>query len=374
MSRKMTTVMTAIFTVLCIGVIVPNSQALEAITKTTMMEKVHKVETFVRIADNVIILFDSSESMSDPFGDSGKTELQVAKEILKERTATLPESIPDLNVGLYSYTPAVKGAAGPKTFEVYKVQPFKKAEFMNALDQLPDVASGPTLMVNGFRRLGGILDNLSGHTVVFLFTDGSHSDIGATDSPLDLAKKIAAKHDVSFQVISTTDNKTQIKIMEAVASINESSRVHSFESLVNRPEVYLGAVFVMEEDYITSAEARNEIVGFKLDHILFGFNKKDIEIEFTAELTAVGEVLQSNPGSYLVLTGHTDSKGAKEYNLTLSHKRVEAIGSYLAEKFQIDANRIEMFWYGEAAPIATNDTEEGRRENRRVVGFIGGVN
>ena len=373
MLMRIPTVTTAILAIF-LGGIATQAQALEPITQTTIVEKTHKVETFVRIADNVIVLFDSSESMADPFGDSGMTELQVAKKILKERTATLPDSIPDLNVGLYSYTPAVKGDSGPKTFELYKVQPFKKAEYINALDQLPDVASGPTLMVNGLRKLGGILDTLSGRSVVFLFTDGSHSDAGASESPLTLAKKIAAKHDVSFQVINTSDDKTHLKLMESVASINESSRVHSFENLVNRPEVYLGAVFAMEEAYITSAEGRNEIVGFKLDHILFGFDKKDIEVEFTAELTAVGETLQSNPASYLVLTGHTDNSGPEEYNLFLSHQRVEAIGTYLADKFEIELNRISMFWYGEAAPMTSNDTAEGRGQNRRVVGFIGGIN
>ena len=88
--------------------------------------------------------------------------------------------------------------------------------------------------------------------------------------------------------------------------------------------------------------------------------------EFTEELNAVGKVLKENPDSYVVLTGHTDSKGGDEVNLALSHKRVEAIGAYLAEKFDISPSRVEMFWYGSAAPISTNDTAEGRRKNRRV--------
>jgi outer membrane protein OmpA-like peptidoglycan-associated protein len=374
MPKKLTSAIVPLFTILFIGGIVPDLQALQPITRATTVEKVHRVETFARIADNVIILFDSSGSMATPFSDSGMTELQAAKKILKERTETLPESIPDLNIGLYSYTPAAKGSAGPKEFEIYKVQPFNKTSFMSAVDQLPEEASGPTLMVNAFRRLGSILDNLSGRSVVFLFTDGTHSDQGATEGPLELAKKIAAKHDVNFQIINTSDATTHTKIMQAVASINESSRVHTFESLVNRPEVYLGAVFAMEEDYITSAESRNEIVGFKLDHILFGFDKMDIEVEFNEELDTVGEILQQNPGSYIVLAGHTDNTGSEEYNLALSHQRVEAVGSYLADKFNIEMNRMELFWYGEAAPITSNDTDEGRHKNRRVVGFIAGIN
>jgi len=58
----------------------------------------------------------------------------------------------------------------------------------------------------------------------------------------------------------------------------------------------------------------------------------------------------------------------------LSHQRVEAVADYLAKEFNIDSSRIATFWYGEAAPMASNDTEEGRQKNRRVVGFISGIN
>jgi OOP family OmpA-OmpF porin len=218
------------------------------------------------------------------------------------------------------------------------------------------------------------MENLSGRTVVFMFTDGSHSDVGASESSLDLAKGIAQKHDVDFQLISTTDEETNIKLMEAVASINEASRVHTFESLLNRPEVFTGSVFALEEDYVVTATTRDKIVGFKLDHIQFGFDKSEIEIEFTMELDLVGEILNENPDSYIVLAGHTDNRGTEEYNLALSHQRVEAVADYLAKEFNIDLNRVSMFWYGEAAPVASNDTDEGRQQNRRVVGFIAGVN
>ena len=372
MTRKIT--ITSLFTTFLLGACLSSALALQPVTMNTTVEKVYKVENLVRIADNVIIMFDSSGSMGDQFGDTGKTKLQAAKSILKERTEVLPEAIPGLKIGLYSYTPSASVSAGPKTFEVYKTQAYSKAGYVSAINLLPDEASGPTLMVNGLRRLGKVLDELSGHSVVFFFTDGTHSDQGATDGPLELAQKIAAKHDVSFQIISTTDVETELKLMKAVASINESSRVHPFEDLINRPEVYLGAVFVLEEQYITAAESRNEIIGFKLDHILFEFGKSKIMAGFTEELNAVGKVLRENPDSYVVLTGHTDSKGGSEANLALSHRRVEAIGAYLEKEFDIAPSRIEMFWYGSAAPITTNDTAEGREQNRRVVGFIAGVN
>jgi len=374
MTRKITNLMLVLMGVFLFGGIAQESQAVEPITTTDVVTKVYKVENLVRIADNVIVLFDSSGTMGAPYGDSGMTKLQAAKRLLKQRTDAFPTDYSDLNVGLYLYTPPLNKPATAETAEYYRTQPFSKPAFQAAVDQLPDEASGPTLMVSGLRRLARIMDGLTGRTVVFMFTDGSHSDEGATESPLQLAQKIAQKHDVNFQLISTTDDETNLKLMEAVASINEASRVHTFESLLDRPEVFTGAVFVLEESYVVTATERDKIVGFKLDQIEFGFDKSDIEVEFIQGLDTVGEILLQNRDSYIVLAGHTDNVGSEEYNLALSHQRVEAVANYLAKEFQIDLSRISMFWYGEAAPIASNDTEEGRQQNRRVVGFISGIN
>ena len=76
----------------------------------------------------------------------------------------------------------------------------------------------------------------------------------------------------------------------------------------------------------------------------------------------------------MIVAGFTDSRGTEEYNLGLSRRRVDAVGNYLSRKFQIDGERVFQFWYGEEAPVGDNDTEEGRRQNRRVGGFIAGVN
>jgi len=374
MTRKPKNLMLVLLGVFLIGGLVQESQAVEPITTTDVVTKVYKVENLVRIADNVIVLFDSSGTMGAPYGNTGMTKLEAAKKLLLQRTDAFPEEYSDLNIGLYLYTPPLNKPANAETAEYYRTQPFSKPAFQSAVALLPDEASGPTLMVSGLRRLDKVMEGLTGRTVVFMFTDGSHSDQGATENPLELAQKIAQKHDVNFQLISTTDDETNLKLMEAVASINEASRVHPLETLLDRPEVFTGAVFVLEESYVVTATERDKIVGFKLDQIEFGVDKSNIEVEFIQGLDTVGEILLQNRDSYIVLAGHTDSTGTEEHNLALSHRRVEAVANYLAKEFQIDLSRISMFWYGEAAPIASNDTEEGRQQNRRVVGFISGIN
>ena len=68
----------------------------------------------------------------------------------------------------------------------------------------------------------------------------------------------------------------------------------------------------------------------------------------------------------VTLEGHTDNVGGMAYNQDLSQRRADAVKNYLVEKFGIDSNRIKTVGYGETKPIASNDTEAGRYQNRRV--------
>ena len=352
---------------------VQEAGALEPIVMDKTVAKVDKRTEITRVADNVVVLFDTSGSMGDPYHDTGMTKVQAAKRLLKQRVEWLPDEFPELNVGLYSFTPPTKLLPDTKGYKVfYKMQPLQKEELLAAIDQLPEKASGPTLLQNALIRLEDLLKELSGRTVVFLFTDGTITGSERLARPVVTARQLARKYDVSFVLISTTDNKRQQQIMEQVASINESSRVFPLEALLDRPERYTGSVFIIEEFFIITAEKREKVVGFKLNHVLFDFDKSDLKMEFTTELDAVGQKLKENPQFYVVLAGFTDNVGTEEYNLGLSHRRVEAVGNYLTEKYDVDRSRIILHWYGMAAPVASNDTPEGRAKNRRVLGFIVG--
>ncbi len=68
-----------------------------------------------------------------------------------------------------------------------------------------------------------------------------------------------------------------------------------------------------------------------------------------------------------VIEGHTDSIGSEEYNMGLSKRRAESVASYLASQGVNLGSRFATEAFGEAKPIASNDTEAGRAENRRVV-------
>jgi OmpA-OmpF porin, OOP family len=103
----------------------------------------------------------------------------------------------------------------------------------------------------------------------------------------------------------------------------------------------------------------------RLNNIFFELNKADLKAESAAELDRLIKVLKENNSLVIEIGGHTDSQGADAYNATLSQNRVNTVIDYLT-KNGIDKSRLSAKGYGEAKPIASNDTEEGRALNRRV--------
>ncbi len=103
----------------------------------------------------------------------------------------------------------------------------------------------------------------------------------------------------------------------------------------------------------------------RLKNIYFDFNKATLKAESFTELNKVVNFLDQNPTVEIEISGHTDNKGSDEYNLTLSQGRSQSVVDYLASQ-SIQPSRLTAKGYGESKPIETNETEEGRANNRRV--------
>lgn len=99
--------------------------------------------------------------------------------------------------------------------------------------------------------------------------------------------------------------------------------------------------------------------------ILFDFDSAALRGEARQNLLNLAESLKKHDKTEILLIGHTDSMGADDYNQRLSERRAQAAASFLANA-GVSPLRIKSIGRGEAEPIASNDTEMGRQENRRV--------
>lgn len=100
--------------------------------------------------------------------------------------------------------------------------------------------------------------------------------------------------------------------------------------------------------------------------ITFDFNKADIKPESKPTLSEIANLLNQNPELKLHVVGHTDNVGTYEYNMDLSGRRAQAVVRSLSSEYGIQPQRLHPTGVGPVAPVASNDSEEGRSKNRRV--------
>ena len=99
--------------------------------------------------------------------------------------------------------------------------------------------------------------------------------------------------------------------------------------------------------------------------LLFGFDSYALTATTRENLSEMADILNKYPDTDITVDGHTDSVGSEEYNQQLSERRANSVADYLAAQ-GVSRSRITTHGYGETRPVATNETDAGRAQNRRV--------
>ena len=351
----------ALFGMVFFGLMATQASAFEIITKEDIVQKTVMKTDFIKTADNFIVLMDTSQSMNHRWQkDSTRSKLEVAKEILVNGEQALPDL--GYNAALYEFSP----------FEaLYPMGPLDKAKYAQAISSIKADAQGATFLPRALRNLEPVLQGASGKTVVFIFSDGSYSEIGGMKDPGDITTELAEKYNVCFYVIGDGTQTRDQKRLRDMAKSNECSRLIPFSKFVENPQYNTGALYLVKTSSEVQTLTEMKTAGATGDNILFDFNSAALQPQYHAELDKVGGYLRDNPNSYAVLAGFTDSVGSEEYNLGLSHRRAESAAAYLMNNANVDEDRIVLQWFGKLNPVAGNDTAEGRSMNRRVEIAVG---
>lgn len=125
-----------------------------------------------------------------------------------------------------------------------------------------------------------------------------------------------------------------------------------------------------------AAEIEQDIAGARVERvgegikitfdsgIMFDVGKAVLRPEAQSNLTELARILNKYEDTNILIEGHTDATGAEEMNLTLSQQRAQAVAGHLGRG--VDASRFTIIGYGEGQPVASNETDYGRQQNRRV--------
>ena len=105
------------------------------------------------------------------------------------------------------------------------------------------------------------------------------------------------------------------------------------------------------------------------DRVFFGFDKSNLSAEAVKVLKVQAEYLKANPEKQIIIEGHTDDRGTREYNLALGERRAVAVKNYLMSR-GVDADRIRVISYGKERPAVVGANEAAWAQNRRAVTLV----
>ncbi len=121
----------------------------------------------------------------------------------------------------------------------------------------------------------------------------------------------------------------------------------------------------LEGTGVSVTRVGNNIILNMPSNVTFRFGSADLKPDFFDVLESVALVANEYPKTLIDVAGHTDSVGSDEFNQNLSDQRAQTVARYLISQ-QVSQARFEIAGYGERHPVASNETESGRAQNRRV--------
>ncbi len=159
---------------------------------------------------------------------------------------------------------------------------------------------------------------------------------------------------MSTIVVKKDGNETWVE----VRSLNDKYFLTIVERQAMKQEVTATAVELGNDIHSTGHVA---VYG-----IFFDTGKSDIKPESDDSIAEIAKLLQGDAGLKVYVVGHTDNAGAFESNMKLSKDRAEAVAKVLTGKHGIAEGRLKAYGVSSLAPVASNDTEDGKAKNRRV--------
>ncbi len=174
--------------------------------------------------------------------------------------------------------------------------------------------------------------------------------------------------EANFHIVGIYQSR---KIMDALAKENLRERIRK-DLGIEKPS---GMEDLPENAFepsltlpIQPLQVRNteEGISISMDSVLFDTDRYDLKEDAFIQLEKIAKVLKNYPDREIRVSGHTDNRGGRDYNLRLSENRAKTVVDALVKRFGIQEGRISYQGFGDSKPIESNSTERGRAKNRRV--------
>ncbi|WP_024297204.1 OmpA family protein [Methylomicrobium lacus] len=343
--------------------------------------------------DNFFVINDSSSSMGEDYQGaafaSGQTpaKLSVEKEILSRINQTIPDLKLTAGIRSFGFGPCTSWGS---TLLNLPPAAYSKGTFTAGIDALT-CASGGSPMHEAVEAAASDLSSTSGRIALLILSDGHELEA----SPVPAVQALKQQYGDRLCVYSVwvgnkheESGKLLLNSLSDVAGCGFRADAENVATPAGMAE-FVKNVFLKpaapaaapgceatdsDSDGINDCNDRcpNTLKGAHVNQfgcwiidVKFDNDKSNIKPQYYGELDSAAEVISNNPGVTIEVQGHTSNTASAEYNQKLSERRATAVAKYLTRKVGASATLVPQ-GYGLTNPIDTNDTEEGRANNRRV--------
>jgi OOP family OmpA-OmpF porin len=339
-------------------------------------------------ADNFFVINDSSSSMADDYlgagfpGQPAPTKHSVEKEILNRMNQTIPDLRLTSSIRSFGFGPCLSWGStqlnqAPTTYT--------KSSFGQGIDSLT-CASGGSPMASGIDGTAADLAGTSGNIAVLILSDGHDLDSDPVAAVKSLKQQYGDRLCVYPVWVGNEEEKYGITVLNKLSNIAGCGFTTLAENIASADGMatFVKSVFLKTSAPVIGDEDGdgvlddadrcpgtpkgahvNSVGCWIIEGVKFDTDKSDIKPEYFGELDQVISVIRNNPGLKIEVQGHTDNVGSAAYNQRLSERRAQAVANYLSSGVQTYGT-LSAHGYGLTRPIDSNDSPEGRANNRRV--------
>ena len=342
--------------------------------------------------DNFFVLNDSSDSMSEQFVGAGfaaqptPNKFAVEKEVLNRINQTIPDLKLTSSIRSFGF-----GSCLDNGFTKLNQAPvaYSKATFSQGIDAL-ECSGGGSPLDEGLNGTNQDLSGSAGKISVLVISDGHDLESDGVKQMKAMKAAYGDRLCVYGVWVGNPEETTGIALLNQLSNIAGCGFTVSYDRLSTSDGVatFVKSVFLeqgqkvqdcstmdTDHDGVNDCDDKcpNTLSGTNVNKfgcwvvdVKFDNDKSVIKPAYYHELDEVARAIASHPEVQVEVQGHTSNTGTAPYNLRLSERRAQAVKQYLSKHIPDGGNRLTARGYGLTQPIDTNETEEGRANNRRV--------
>lgn len=264
-------------------------------------------------------------------------------------------------------------ALGPATREGGKIVPAKKQQLEGKVTRLLYVGPEGRSSLEVFRNYQNAFQQAGFETLYSCSAAECGQSFLMVVYPSARALKIATGYargtlstnirDIYYIAAKKSTDAGDVYVSLFIALHNAANTPNALLEIVETKEMDTGMVTVNADQMAKGIETTGHIA---LYGIHFDFNSAEIKPQSEPALQEISKLLKQKPALKLLVVGHTDNQGGYDYNMGLSQRRADAVVKSLISAHGIEASRLKPAGAGYLAPVGSNDTEDGRAQNRRV--------